>query len=494
MLPKNNTNTFVITVDMPEGTTLETTDYVARRVGDVVGKNPMVKTWETSVGQSGVIDFNGLLRGSGLKRGPSVAEVRVNLRNKHDRDESSIDIVYGMRPALAALAKETGANIKLVEDPPGPPVRATILAELYGPDYNKLREIAADLRKEVFATTDDVVDIDDSVTHSFPEYDIVVDREKAALTGVPPAAIAETIRAYVAGVDVGTVHLAQEKEPVPIRFRIPAANRTGPKDLSQVFFRTPQGRQVALSDIAHIEKRETSKPILHKDQHPVVYVTGELGKTSQIYAVYRMWDYLNHHKLSDGVELKQYFMSTPTGSDYAIRWDGEMRLTLDVFRDLGSAFAVAIILIYLVLVGYYRSFMIPLIVMGAIPLTIIGVLPGHAIMHQYFTATSMIGVIALAGIVVRNSLLLIDFILENRRAGQSVDAAVLAAGMTRLRPILLTALAIMLGTFVIVFDPVFGGLAVSLIFGTFASTVLTLFVIPLVYLVYERRLLKKSEA
>ncbi len=494
MLPKNNTNTFLVTVDMPEGTTLETTDYVARRVGDIVGKNPAVKTWETSVGQSAVIDFNGLLRGSGLKHGSNIAEVRVNLIDKRKRDESSINIVYNMRPKLEALAKKTGANIKLVEDPPGPPVRATILAELYGPDYNKLREIAKDLRKEVFETTDDVVDIDDSVTHSYPQYDIVVDRKKAALTGIPPADIAETIRAYVAGVDVGTVHFAQEKEPVPIRFRIPVANRTGPEDLSHVFFRTPQGRQVALSDIAHIVKRETSKPILHKDQHPVVYVSGELGKTSQVYAVYRMWDYLNHHKLSDGVKLKQYFMSTPSGSNYAVRWDGEMRLTLDVFRDLGSAFAVAIVMIYLVLVGYYRSFMIPLIVMGAIPLTIIGVLPGHAITHQYFTATSMIGVIALAGIVVRNSLLLIDFILENRRAGQSVDAAVLAAGMTRLRPILLTALAIMLGTFVIVFDPVFGGLAVSLIFGTFASTVLTLFVIPLVYLVYERMLLKKSEA
>jgi multidrug efflux pump subunit AcrB len=487
MLPKNNTNTFVITVDMPEGTTLETTDYVARRVGDLVRQQTMVKTWETSVGQSGVIDFNGLLRGAGLKRGANVAEVRVNLRDKHERDESSIDIAYEMRPALAALAKQTGANIKLVEDPPGPPVRATILAELYGPDYNTLREIAKDLRREVFATTVDVVDIDDSVTESFTEYNIVVDREKAALTGIAPASIAETLRAYVAGVDVGTVHIAEEKEPVPIRFRVPAANRTGPKDLSQVYFTTPQGRQVALSDIANIEKRETAKPVLHKDQYPVVYVTGELGSTSQVYAVYRMWDYLNTHQLADGVKLTQYFMSDPTAPGYSLRWDGEMRLTLDVFRDLGSAFAVAIVLIYLVLVGYYRSFMIPLIVMGAIPLTIIGVIPGHAIMQQYFTATSMIGVIALAGIVVRNSLLLIDFILENRRAGQSVDAAVLAAGMTRLRPILLTALAIMLGTFVIVFDPVFGGLAVSLIFGTFASTVLTLFVIPLVYLVYERR-------
>ena len=487
MLPKNNTNTFVITIDLPEGRTLEETDYVARRVGDIVRLNPQVETWETSVGQPGVIDFNGLLRGAGLKRGPNLAEVRVNLASKHERDESSIDIALAMRPQLVELANKSGANIKLVEDPPGPPVRATLLAELYGPDYDTLRKIAKELRREVFEKTGDVVDIDDSVTDDFTEYNIVVDREKAMLTGIPPASIAETLRAFVAGVDVGTVHLEYEKEPVPISFRVPASDRTGPKDLSKIYFTTPQGRQVSLSDIASIEKRIAPKPILHKDQYPVVYVTGELASTSQVYAVYNMWDYLQNKTLPSGVKLTQYFMSDPTASGYAVRWDGEMRLTLDVFRDLGSAFAVSIILIYLVLVGYYRSFAIPLIVMGAIPLTIIGVLPGHAIMGQYFTATSMIGVIALAGIVVRNSLLLIDFILEYQRAGHSLDAAVLAAGMTRLRPILLTAFAIILGTFIIVFDPVFGGLAVSLIFGTFASTVLTLLVIPLVYLIYARR-------
>lgn len=486
MLPKNNTNTFVITIDTPEGTTLEGTDYVARRVGDIVRLHPQVETWETNVGQPGIIDFNGLLRGAGLKRGPNIAEVRVNLASKHEREESSIDIALSMRPQLVELATQTGANIKLVEDPPGPPVRATLLAELYGPDYETLRKIAKELRSEVFAKTSDVVDIDDSITGDFTEYNIVVDREKAMLTGVSPASIAETLRAFIAGVDLGTVHLEYEKEPVPISFRIPAADRTGPKDLSKVYFTTPQGRQVSLADIASIEKRIADKPILHKDQYPVVYVSGELGSTSQVYAVYSMWDYLQNKTLPSGVKLTQYFMSDPNNAGYAVRWDGEMRLTLDVFRDLGSAFAVSIILIYLVLVGYYRSFVIPLIVMGAIPLTIVGVLPGHAIMHQYFTATSMIGVIALAGIVVRNSLLLIDFILEYRRKGHSVEAAVLAAGLARLRPILLTAFAIILGTFIIVFDPVFGGLAVSLIFGTFASTVLTLLVIPLVYLVYER--------
>ncbi len=490
MLPKNNNNTFVIGIEMPEGTTLENTDYVARRVGDVVRRFDEVQTYETTVGEAGVIDFNGLLRGSSLKQGSHIAEVRVNLINKHERQRSSIEIALAMREPLAILEESTLANIKVVEDPPGPPVRATILAELYGPDYETLREIATQLKMEVFYHTDDIVDIDDSVTKSYNEYNIVVDRKKAMLTGISPTSIAQTLRAYLAGVDVGTVHMEFEKEPVPIRFRIPASNRTGPKDLSKVFFTTPQGRQVRLSDIAKIEKTQTNKPILHKDQYPVVYVTGELATTSQVYAVLNMWQYLSNNALPNGVKLKQYFMADPDTSGYALRWDGEMRLTLDVFRDLGSAFAIAIILIYLVLVAYYRAFSTPLIVMGAIPLTIIGVLPGHALMGQYFTATSMIGVIALAGIVVRNSLLLIDFILENRRQGQTLEYAVLEAGRTRLRPIMLTAMAIILGTFIIIFDPVFGGLAVSLIFGTFASTVLTLLVIPLVYLIYERRLQK----
>ena len=473
---------------MPEGTSLEQTDRITRRVGDLLRTHPEVVSYEPTVGESGVIDFNGLLRGAGLKQGPHIAEVRVNLRDKAVRSESSIDIAYALRKPLAEIAVASGANIKLVEDPPGPPVRATILAELYGPDYNRLQQIAADLRREVFATTDDVVDIDDSTSADTSEFRIDVDRQKAALAGILPVQVAETLQAFLAGYNIGTVHFDDEKEPVPIRFQIPVADRVEPADLRKIFFTNPQGNQVALTDIARITRVTAPKPILHKDQRPVVYVTGELGSTSQVYAVLKMWDYLKKNPLPGDVNLNQYFMADPDTIGYSLRWDGEMRLTLDVFRDLGSAFAVAIVLIYLVLVGYYRSFAIPLIVMGAIPLTIIGVLPGHAIMGQYFTATSMIGVIALAGIVVRNSLLLIDFILDFRRQGHDLDEAVLQAGVTRMRPILLTAFAIILGTAIMVVDPVFGGLAVSLIFGTFASTVLTLLVIPLVYYVYEKRM------
>ena len=492
MLPKNNTNTFNVTIDMPEGTSLEDTDRVARQVGDVVRQHPQVDNYEATVGESGVVDFNGLLRGAGLKRGPHVAEVRVNLRDKADRQQSSIDIVLDLRAPMARLAKATGANIKLVEDPPGPPVRATILAELYGPDYNRLRQIAADLRREVFDNAVDVVDVDDSDSADTTEYRIDVDRQKAALAGILPAQVAETLQAFLAGYNVGTVHFDDEKEPVPIRFQIPVADRVTPEDLRKIFFTTPQGSQVRLTDIARIVTSTAAKPILHKDQRPVVYVSGELGSTSQVYAVVSMWNYLRTHPLPGDVQLNQFFMADPDTIGYNLRWDGEMRLTLDVFRDLGSAFAVAILLIYLILVGYYRSFATPLIVMGAIPLTIIGVLPGHTLMGQYFTATSMIAVIALAGIVVRNSLLLIDFILEFRRQGHDLREAVLQAGITRMRPILLTALAIVLGTAIMVVDPVFGGLAVSLIFGTLASTILTLLAIPLVYFVYEQRIIKRA--
>jgi multidrug efflux pump subunit AcrB len=487
MLPKNNTNTFNVSIDLPEGTALEATDGVARRVADVLRAHPEVSTLETTVGQSGVIDFNGMLRGNALKRGSHVAELRVNLSDKHAREKSSIDIVLELREAVSRLARETGANVKLVEDPPGPPVRATILAELYGPDYAQLRKIAEELRDTVFGKTTDVVDIDDSTGDEVREYRVVVNREKAALSGIPLAHVAETLRAFVAGYDAGTVHFEDELEPVAIRIRVPQSERRVAGDLDSMFCVTPQGRQVSLANLTDVVEVTALRAIHHKDQRPVVYVTGELGSTSQVYAVLSMWNHLKANPLPSAVKLTQYFMAEPGGAGVSLRWDGEMRLTLDVFRDLGAAFGVAIVLIYLVLVGYYRSFITPMIVMGAIPLTIVGVFPGHTAMGEHFTATSMIGVIALAGVVVRNSLLLIDFILEYRRSGHGLREAVLTAGVTRLRPIMLTAMAIILGTLVMIVDPVFGGLAISLIFGTFASTALTLLVIPLVYYAWQRR-------
>lgn len=484
MLPKNNTSTFDITVRTPQGSTLETTDHVVREIGDILRRNRYVTTFESSVGDRGVVDFNGLLRGNLLKKGDNIGAVRVDLKDKRDRSQSSIEIVKSLRPAIAQLAQSTHANIKMVEEPPGPPVRATLIAELAGPDYATLEKMAP-VVEGAFRGTPHVVDVDDSVPANSLQYTIHVDRRKAALAGISPSEVAQTLKAYLQGYNIGTVHIAREREPVVIRLQIPTSDRISPDDLKKIFFTNNVGNQVRLSDIALVRVRQAPKPIFHKDMRPVVYVTGEVSGGSPVYSVMHLWHYFNTHQVL-GAHLRQTLLDAPSSLFYSLRWDGEMRLTLKVFRDLGSAFGVAIILIYLILVAYYRSFMVPLIVMGAIPLTIVGVLPGHALMHQYFTATSMIGVIALAGIVVRNSLLLIDFILEYRRAGHPLEEAILQAGVVRLRPILLTALAIMLGTLVMIVDPVFGGLAISLIFGTFASTALTLFVIPIGYYGYAR--------
>ncbi len=485
MLPRNNNNSFDITVRTHAGSTLEDTDRIVEALGNIVRRNRFVTTYELSAGGMGAINFSGLLRGETLKKGPTVGEVQVHLVRKSERHASSIDIVRSLRPAITALAARTGAMIKIVQHPPGPPVRATVIAEIFGPHYRKLEQIANHLRYGLFAHTRHLVSVDSTVPHRSVQYTIKINNRQAALDGVNPGQVAETLKGYLAGINDGAAHIPGAKEPVPIRFRIPIADRIGPYDLGKIFFTNPQGKEVPLSAIAHVVKRYAPRPIYQKDGREVVYVTAGLSPGSPVYAVLHMWEYLKHHAV-DGVHLKQDFMKDPSSLHYGLRWSGEMRLTLNVFRDLGSAFAVAILLIYIILVGYYRSFMIPVIVMGAIPLTIIGVLPGHALMHQYFTATSMIGVIALAGIVVRNSLLLIDFILDYRRAGHSLPEAVVQAGMVRLRPIMLTALAIMLGTAIMVLDPVFGGLAISLIFGTLASTVLTLFVIPLGYFAYAQ--------
>ena len=483
MLPRNNNNSFDISVRTPAGSTLEDTDRVVEEIGDVVRQNPYVTTYQLAAGGVGAINFSGLLRGQTLKAGPTVGEVQVELVRKSERAISSIDIVRALRPAIAEIAHRNDAMVKIEQHPPGPPVRATVMAEVFGPHYRKLEQIGNALRYGLFAHTRHLVGVDSSVPHRSWQYTIAVNRRQAALDGVTPAQVAQTLKGFLAGINDGTVHIAHAKEPVPIRFRFPIADRMGPQDLNKIFLTNPEGREIPLSTIATVVRHPAPRPIFQKDGREVVYVTAGMSEGSPVYPGIAMWQYLKHHAV-EGVQLRQSFLQDPSSLHYAIRWSGDMRLTLNVFRDLGSAFGVAIILIYMILVGYYRSFMIPFIVMIAIPLTLVGVLPGHALMHQFFTATSMIGVIALAGVVVRNSLLLIDFILEYERAGHSRIEAVVQAGSVRLRPIILTAFAIMLGTAVMIVDPVFGGLAISLIFGTLASTVLTLFVIPLGYFAY----------
>ncbi len=492
MLPNDNTNTMLLQVDMPAGTALAATDQVARAVGEVVGRHPHVRDYQTFLGITAPIDFAALVRGDMIKKGQNLAQIRVNLVDKHARSASSHTIAEELDAALAQvrLAFPT-AKLKLYETPPGPPVQAQILAELYGPDYDALRS-AAPYVDQAFADIYGMINVDDSVTSNLDSFHVHVDAEKALLSGVAPGQVAQLLRSYVSGFAMGTLHAPGAREPIDIQVRLPRAMRASPDTLLALRVSNPQGVQVPLSAIATVERVTEAKPIYARDQHPMVMVGGELLQSSPVYAVLALDKALDGKQLPNGVTFSTGNLGFTEASPrdvvyYTMLWGGEMRLTLDVFRDLGSAFIVAIILIYLVLVGYYKSFLLPFIVMGAIPLTLVGVFPGHWATSQAFTATSMIGVIALAGIVVRNSLLLIDFILDYRKQGYALEQAVIEAGAVRFRPILLTALAIILGSAIMITDPVFGGLAVSLIFGTFASTALTLVVIPLLYFLWQRK-------
>lgn len=496
MLPEGNVSDFMIQVDTPAGTALDATGQVTEAVGNVLSHNRYIENFQTYLGHSAPVDFAGLVRGDMMREGSNYAQIQINLVPRDERPMSHTVAVEVYKALQGVRKRFPGTVIKIFEVPPGPPVRAQVVAELYGPNYQKLRELAGTVEQR-FRKVYDMINVDDSVTATVPEYKIHVDRQKAMLAGVAPAQVAELVHDYIAGTKLGALHDPSAREPVDIILRVPPQDRAWRQQILDLHIRNSQGQQVALSSIVQIQKTTLAKPIYDRDQHPVVYVTGDLIGSSPVYAVLSLNDWLDDQHL-DGVHLSTGNLGfTPAQPDdithYQILWGGDMRLTLDVFRDLGAAFIVALVFIYLMLVAYYQSFMMPVIVMGAIPMTLIGVFPGHWLLHTPFNATSMIGVIALAGVVVRNSLLLIDFIIDYRRQGFPLEEAVLQAGAVRFRPILLTALAIMFGSAIMVTDPVFGGLAVSLIFGTFASTLLTLVVIPLLYFLWERRLEKQSQ-
>jgi multidrug efflux pump subunit AcrB len=496
MLPNDNTNTFLLQLDMPQGTALADTDRVVGAIGEVLATQPQVLDYSSYTGMTAPIDFAALVRGDLVKRGTHIAQIRVNLRDKHARSVSSHELAEQIDHALDPLRRAfPQAKLKIYETPPGPPVQSQILAELYGPDYAVLRQSAMFV-DQAFRETYGMINVDDSVGADVQTYRVVLDKEKAMLSGVAAGQVAQLLRDAVSGLPAGTLHelsaINQAREPVEIVLRLPQSARSLPAQLLSMGVKNAQGKFIPLSTLATLEQVAANKPYLDRDQHPMVMVGGELLRSSPVYAVLALDKALDGQTLPNGVRFTTgnlgFVQAEPKDIvDYTLLWGGEMRLTLDVFRDLGSAFIVAIILIYLMLVAYYKSFMLPLIVMGAIPLTLVGIFPGHWVTEQAFTATSMIGVIALAGVVVRNSLLLIDFILDYRRQGYSLEQAVIEAGAVRFRPILLTALAIMLGSVIMVSDPVFGGLAVSLIFGTLASTLLTLIVIPLVYWRWQRK-------
>ncbi len=491
MLPDDNVNTLLLEIDTPAGTALEDTGRVTEAVATVLARNPYVTNYQTFLGEAAPEDFAAMVRGDAFRTGTDFAQIRVNLINKHDRSIGSHEIAQHLYAALAPVrAAFPDARIKLRETPPGPPVRSQMMAALYGPNYETLRRLAEEIRKKFYPRVYGMINVDSSVPHRIEEYRVAVDAEAAATAGFRPTAVASALTTYFAGERVGAVHVAAAREPEPIILRLSRPARTGDSALDGIYLPNRDGRLVALSSIAHVEHVAADQPIYTRDQHPVAYVTGHMLRSSPVYGVVALTKTLSGLPLADGQRLHVgnlgFFPAQPDDiAQYSLFWLGEMRLTLDVFRDLGAAFIVALLLIYLLLVGYYRSFFMPVVVMGAIPLTLIGVFPGHWAMHQPFTATSMIGVIALAGIVVRNSLLLIDFIIVRRAEGLSLEEAVMEAGAVRLRPILLTALAIILGSAVMISDPVFGGLAISLIFGAFASTALTLFIIPLIYYCWQ---------
>jgi len=490
MLPKGNNNTFNITIDLPEGAALEETDRVAREVAEVLRTHPMVTDYETFVGQAGAIDFNGMLRGAVLRQGTNLADIRVNLVDKHKRSIRSAAIVLELRQMLSSvLAAHPQTSIKLVEDPPGPPVRATLLAEIYGPDYQTQRKMAKAVR-HTFENTYDVTDIDDSVGDDQLQLNVHVNKEKAAQLGVATVQVETALRDFLQGYDFGALHVQHERHQIQLHVQLPKALRAHAEDLNRIYVGGTNG-PVPLSAIATFEQGVAAKPIYSKDGHQVTYVMAEPKQGSQVYSLLAMDGELDGQQVLPGTTLKtggmRFSKTTPEDTyGYHMLWDGEMRLTLDVFRDLGAAFIVALILIYLLLVAYYGEMILPMLVMAPTALTMIGIFPGHWITGQPFTATSMIGMIALAGIVVRNSTLLIDFILDYRKQGFDVKTAVLEAGAVRARPILLTALAVIAGTSIMITDPVFGGLGVSMAFGTLAATILTLFITPLMYYLWQR--------
>ena len=482
MLPFDNKSELQVVVDLPEGSTLEDTNAVLGKLAEVIDTVPEVLNYQGYAGTSAPMNFNGLVRQYSLRSGSNVGDLQVNLVDKHQRDRQSHEIARAIRPLLDAVGKRSGASVKVVEVPPGPPVLAPLVAELYGPDYARTRQVALELEKR-FRATADIVDIDTSVERAAPRETLVLDRARAARLGVPQASVVEALAVTVSGLDATYVHDGASKYPRPVRLRLPVAQQAGIDRLMDLRVRGGEGQLVPLSELVTVHRDTWDGAIHHKDLLPVVYVTGdEAGSIdSPLYGMFDLVGQVND-SLVGGQKLAQTFIAQPQDiSGFSIKWDGEWQITYETFRDMGIAYAAGMVLIYLLVVAQFRSYAVPLVIMAPIPLTIIGVMPGHALLGAQFTATSMIGMIALAGIIVRNSILLVDFINQSLAEGRVLEEAVVEACAVRAKPIVLTGLAAMVGAFFILDDPIFNGLAVSLIFGILVSTVLTLVVIPLLY-------------
>jgi multidrug efflux pump subunit AcrB len=489
MLPLDNKSEFQVVLDMPADAPLENTAAVLREMTTYLATVPEVVNYQAYAGLAAPINFNGLVRQYYLRAGRELGDIQVNLVDKGHRSDSSHVIAMRLRPELQKIAGVHNARVKVVEVPPGPPVLSPIVAEVYGPETKVRQDMAAAIR-EVFTKTDNIVDVDMTTVTNAPKQVLVVDRKKAALLGVSQQAIVTTLHAGMGGEDVAYLHDAT-KYPAPTQLRLPVSAQGSLDDLLALSVRNASGQLVPLRELVSIENTVIDQPITHKDLLPVIFVVGDMaGKLdSPLYGMFAMRSAIAALPVPGGGTLGEYFIHQPEDPyrDYAIKWDGEWQVTYETFRDMGAAYGVGLILIYLLVVAQFGSYLTPLVIMAPIPLTIIGVMPGHALLGSQYTATSMIGMIALAGIIVRNSILLVDFINLQVAAGMPFKEAVMRSAATRAQPIILTGLAAMIGALFILDDPIFNGLAISLIFGIFVSTLLTLVVIPLFYYAAYRK-------
>ena len=489
MLPFDNKNEFQVVIDMPEGTTLERTAVVTKEIGQYIANQPLVVNYQSYVGTSAPITFNGLVRHYDLRGGSNMADIQVNLIDKHNRKVQSHDIARALRPRIQEIGSKFGANVKIVEVPPGPPVFSTIVAEIYGPDYNTQIEVANAVQN-ILKNTPDVVDVDWMVEADQMEYEFIIDKQKAMLYGIAPQQIVHTMNMALSERPVTNLYDENASNQVELILALDEKEKSTIQDISQLKILSKTGMMIPIGDLVEINETVRDKSIYHKNQKRVVYVMSDMAGEleSPVYSILGMTDKLNAIELPDGYSLNELYIKQPDFEDnYTVKWDGEWQITLEVFRDLGMAFLGVIVIIYMLIVGWFQNFKAPMVMMVAIPLSLIGIIVGHWMMDAFFTATSFIGMIALAGIMVRNSVLLIDFVNLRVADGVPLKSAVIEAGAVRTTPILLTAGTVVIGAFVILFDPIFQGLAISLMGGTIVSTVLTLLVVPLVYYLIERK-------
>ncbi|PKO37751.1 MAG: multidrug transporter AcrB [Betaproteobacteria bacterium HGW-Betaproteobacteria-6] len=484
MLPFDNKSEFQVILDMPVGTPVEETARVLHEIGAELALEKDVTNYQAYAGTASPINFNGLVRQYYLRALPEKGDIQVNLADKHHRSRQSHEIASALRDRIEAIGKANGGVAKVVEVPPGPPVMSPILAEIYGPDMKGQMSVGKQVR-QVFEETKDIVAVDDYIEADSRKVILHVLQSKAAQLGVAQSDIVEVVSMGLAGQDVTPAHNTESKFEIPVRVTLPAEKQSSLDALLKLRVRSRDGQLVPVSELVEVRDAAREKAIYHKDLLPVVYVVGDMGGKldSPLYGMFDIRSKINGMELKEGGTLGEWFIRQPNDpyAGYSVKWDGEWKVTYETFRDMGIAYGVGLILIYLLVVAHFGSYLVPLIIMAPIPLTIIGVMPGHALFGSQFTATSMIGMIALAGIIVRNSILLVDFIKLQVATGMPFREAVIQSAAVRAKPIALTALAAMLGAMFILDDPIFNGLALALIFGIMVSTLLTLVVIPVLY-------------